>query len=139
MPAAIWIFRHMRHNREPGLCQQGAILVRIKACMIEWLPLQQSDSFPRRRAAREQERRARRGMVPEYGKHLALPGGRQMKETVPGNQPIEGAPQLERSHIENFGALARQIGAEKRNHILRGINPVNLMPSGHKKAGHRLP
>ena len=78
--------------------------------MAKRLPLERADRFPGGRAAGEQQRGIRQGMVAENGKHRALRARCQVNEAVRGDQPAEPALQAQRPHVGHFGCLAGSLG-----------------------------
>ena len=80
------------HHVEAMLFKQRTVFCLIQTAMIERLSLVAADCFTVRGPACKHQRCVRHCMFSEYGKHPALVIGTQMEETVPGQNPIEAAP-----------------------------------------------
>jgi len=67
MPSAVGVLGCVGHDVETVPVEQQAVFAGTEARMVERLPLERADRFPGGRAAREQQRGTRQGMVAEDG------------------------------------------------------------------------
>src|SRR6478752_6536842 len=91
VPAAVRVLGDMGQDVEAVLVEQGPVLRRGQAAVIEPLTLEGADCLAMPGPAGEHQRRARRSMLSEDREHRSLVFGGEMKETVPGDQPVEAA------------------------------------------------
>jgi hypothetical protein len=106
----------MQYDLEPVLVKQSPILVRVQAGMEERLTFVGADGFPSARPAREHQSSVGLCLPLEDWKHAALIMLGEMKEAVPGDDPVEAGAQVQRSHVSDDPDVMWEAVATRGNH-----------------------
>src|SRR5262249_37387417 len=99
VPPCFGVFDGVAKNLEAALTQERPVLIRGKARMIELVPIEVTDRLGIVRPGREQQHPARIDMPCEDRKHRALLIPPEMKETVPRENCLKPAPEIESAHV----------------------------------------
>jgi hypothetical protein len=120
-------------------CQQLLILGSIETRVIERVASIAADTLAVRWACVEHQCGSAGGMRRKHCEHLALIVRLEVKETVPGEQTVEGSAERQRAHIGDDPILLGKASSTKRDQCWRGINPGHAQSACYQIRCNRRP
>ena len=127
------VFDHL----EPETVDQGLVLRRCQARVIQGVVPIATDRLPMLRSCVEHQPRSGGCVVGEYSEHSALVIVAEVKETVPSQDAAEAPMQRQLPHVGHDPLVIGQTVATKRYHRARRVNARHAQASLGHMLGNR--